>query len=313
LRSRRPDREISGGTRADGNIACWPSKKPWVGPVFGQTCPSWQFNTHGWLADKYWGKDVGFDLQVADSANGLKLTLADNAQGLPNTSPLWSDGTKVYPDGEVCSFRETTVTYEYKPGALKRMPLLNERLKFSYNAKISAPGAYNCASEKRAILTSDILWTTPNPIFKRGWVNPSEWTDGKDDPATRDPDLVHALSVVHYNPSNWTTGGAVPRNKVLWTNDCKAVDGHNVTYKAGCRVTVAARDGYIGSDATTPISDDFTALAAKYKDYLNDYVGYDPAHPIDPHATVRSVQIVTSNKGTNTTAVLDSIDLRAGS
>jgi hypothetical protein len=290
---------IDNAARVDGNASCWPGGDGFVGQ-WGPTCPAWRFNTWGWDHRTDWQQTPGFDLGVGDSpsADSLALTLRNDARDLPAET--------------VCQLREASISYDYPPSALKRMPNLNENLTFSYIATVTGGGRpedYGCATEKRSILTSDIIWVAPNPHYD------PNWKDG-DPLQNKDAELTHVISVVQYNPNDWSTSAAKPKDGVLWWNGCEATGTvkvgkqqkeKTVTYASGCRVTIAAPT-QLSAGERTPVVVDVTALA---KQYAKKYLG-QKKNTIDPAAKVRAVQVVSSNIGSNTTSVIDSIDLRAG-
>ncbi|MFS0910496.1 hypothetical protein AB3M89_01805 [Microbacterium sp. 179-I 3D2 NHS] len=286
--------------------ACWPN----AGAVWftnaKPSCPSWRFNTFGWLPSQR-GTVPGFDHWVEDMPDGgLKLTLKNNAAALsPAGTAQWSAAA----GGERCSLKESSFSYDYAPGALKkfadRVPRISDGLVFEMTAEVTQPPtAYTCGpitvdgvtrdGEKRGILTTDLIWTTPNPLY----------VEGSTTPGTTDPDYVHLISVVHYNDNGW--GGSGDANGVLWHNECEETK-NGVTFTAGCRITIPDPNGYMTAYQPENIRIDFTAIAEQYAQYFDM-----PAGQIHPETYLRSVQVVTSGRGSDITASLHSIDLTKG-
>ncbi|MFS0895027.1 hypothetical protein [Microbacterium sp. 179-I 3D3 NHS] len=303
--------EIDAQGRQDPNPNCWPTTEvgadgfpKYMGYVgaWGPTCPAWRINTWGWDHRTEWKKNPGFDVGITDGSPGesLQIALHNNARNLPAD--------------KVCLLRENTISYDYPPSALKRMPGLDENLTVTYNANVTGGGDaedYGCATEQRSILTTDIIWVAPNPDYDPNW-KPGDSLVG------RWSERTHLISVVHYNPNDWSTAGAKPKDGVLWWNKCESMETITVGFKKkekqvpyadGCRVTIAAPQ-YIEEGVTTPINIDVTALV---KQYAKKYLGQGAKDAIDPEAKVRAVQVVSSNIGSDTVSVIDSIDFRAGS
>ncbi|MFD7857861.1 hypothetical protein ACFV6B_26770 [Streptomyces microflavus] len=189
---------------------------------YGTECPAWRFVTHGWDPSEL-RTYPGYDHQIlGQSGSPLKLTLQNNSRHS-------QDG---------CRLKESTFSYEYTGSSLKRNSaggvynFGDGRLKASYDALVDQSGDFRC-DEKRAILTTDLMWHHEGRIF--------------------------LISAVHFDPGKFDPPNA---DGVLWDNGCK----DNPDQPQGCRVTVYGER--INENKTTRINVDFTALAQQYQEYL---------------------------------------------
>ncbi|MDI5971104.1 hypothetical protein POF50_017425 [Streptomyces sp. SL13] len=166
-------------------------------------CPAWRLHTYDWDYTDDFGRTPGYDFQVT---GGAPLTIAMDNDNAETADP--------------CTLRETAFSYEYPSSSIRRKPdwsayqLTDGDLTVSYDADIQQNGGFTCASEKRAILTTDLIYSVGSQTY--------------------------VLSVVHFDPGHFTP---IQQGGYYWWNNC---DG-------GCRLTVPGQQLTAGADGTITV------------------------------------------------------------
>ncbi|WP_432037438.1 hypothetical protein [Streptomyces cucumeris] len=226
----------------------------YVSPAGRPECPTWRFINDGW-PEKDLRRYPGYDHQAqGPSGSPLKLVMQNNARNITDHRGL----------------REVAFSYEYIGSSLKRntrgepYDFADGHLKVSYDAFAKQSGDLSCKEEKRAVLTTDLIYYAPG--------------GGK-----------NVISVVHYDPGHFA---APNEDGVLWWNQCAGSRTDDGRTLPGCRVTVLGQQ--VEPDSPTRVNVDFTGLAERYRAYLSK----DPAGPVIPEGSaIDAIQMVNSVRG----------------
>lgn len=172
--------------------------------------------------------------------------------------------------GGDCAFHETNVSYTYVGTQLRPGPddaPINAGeggIYTSYNAQVTQAGGFVQCPQKRAILTTDFI------LYDTKMAKPA------------------VISVVHFDPNVFLPIGA---DGVQWESGCRT------NQALSCRVMVRSPQQLAGNSPAT-VGDDFGQLVLQYKAFI------DPNNEPLSDFTLRGIQIVSSNIGSDTTSTI---------
>lgn len=232
-------------------------------PTFSEDS-RWDLGTWGWNTSD-WGRWPGYSFTqgaMNDGTGSKKITMRNTATNN-------------------CSLHELNLNYSYstelRPDPQeKTVSMADGDVNVSYKAQISQNGGFACP-ERRALLTTDFILQ-----------NNSTQGLGAGLPAV--------ISVAQYD-SGPITSTASP---IIWeTRDAKqgpCYDGCRIQVRSNQLLANSNQVQTSGSLNMAQISNNFSSLFQKYKTYV------DPSGAPLSDFTLRAIQVVSSNSGTDTTA-----------
>ena len=236
---------------------------------------AWDMGTYNWTTSSLGDSPgYGFTVTPANGGGSETVTMRNSAtDAVTNNCGV---------------FHETNVSFTYpgmeiRPGPDYRagdvstsVTMGDGDINVSYDARIAQNGTFMCP-QKRALLTTDFVLQ-----------NNSGWGLGAGQLAV--------ISVAHFDPGPTNPLAGAPGD-VIWEtrDDSTPCDG-------GCRVMIRGDTQIPGGSSTmTPIADDFSELFQEYQAYI------DPSGAPASDFSLRGIQIVSSNEGSDTTASVNNI------